>query len=123
MPSLQAEHGRNVVSTLVEGRPMRSRNPDLAEYWKLSRAGSATGSCGSIHSNWMENRASFTFSGQVSRHYMVLDLCGMDFSISVQTEYAVSRSDQVVSVRSYEQDQAEIPATFKNELAVTSDGV
>ena len=32
MPSLQAEHVRNVVGTLVKGRPLRRRTPDHAEY-------------------------------------------------------------------------------------------
>ena len=123
MSSLQAEHRRNVVSTLVKGRPMRRRNPDHAEYWEFSRAGSATGSCGRIHSNWVENRASFTFSGPLLRHHVVLELCGMDCSISVQTEYVVFRSDQFVSARRFEQDKSGVPATCKNELAVTSDGV
>ena len=102
---------------------MRGRNPDHAEHWEFSWAGSAAGSCGCIHSKWVKNRASFTFNGPISRHYVVLELCGMDFSISVQTEFAVFRSDQGVSARRFEQDQAGVPATCKNELAVTSDGV
>ena len=69
---------------------------------KFSRTGSATGSCGSIHSNWVEDCASLAFSGPMSRHYVVLELCGMDFSISVQIEYAVFGSDQGVSARRFE---------------------
>ena len=36
MANLQAEHGRNVVSTLAKGRPMHSRNPDHADCWEFS---------------------------------------------------------------------------------------
>ena len=53
---------------------------------------------------------------------MVLELCGMDLSTFVQTEYVMSGRDQGVGARRCEQDQAGIPATCKNELAVTSDG-
>ena len=51
MSGLQAEHGRNVVCALAEGKPMRRRNPDHAVYWEFSWAGSETGSCRGIHSN------------------------------------------------------------------------
>ena len=54
MSCLQAEHGRNVLSTLAEGRTVCRRDPDHAEHWKFSCAGSAAGSCGDIHSSWVE---------------------------------------------------------------------
>ena len=53
----------------------------------------------------------------------MLDLCSMDFSISVQTECAMFGRDQGVSARRFEQDQAGVPATCEDELTVTSDGV
>ena len=84
---------------------MCRRNPDHAEYWEFSEAGSSAGSCGSIHSNWVENRASLAFSGQVSRHYTMLELCGMDFSISLQIEHAMFWRDQGVGARPFEQEQ------------------
>ena len=102
---------------------MFRRNPNHAEYWELSWAGSAAGSCGSIHSNWVENRASLAFSGPKSRCHVVLELCGMDFSIFMQTEYAMFGRDQGVGARRFEQDQARIPASCEDELAVTSDGI
>ena len=37
-----------------------------------------------IHSNWVGSRISLAFSGPISRCYVVLELCGMDFSISVK---------------------------------------
>ena len=79
------------------------------------------GAC--IHPNWVENSASFACSGPTSKHYVVLELCGMDFSIFMQIEHAMFGRDQGVGARRFEQDQTEIPATCKNELAVTSDGV
>ena len=39
---------------------------------------------------------------------MVLDLCGMDFSISVQIEYAMFGRDQGVGTGRFEQNQAGI---------------
>ena len=65
MSNLQAQHRRNVVSTLAEDGPMHRRNSDHAEYW-------------GIHSNWMENRASFTFNGdgQVSGERSGAAVCG-----------------------------------------------
>ena len=89
MSGLQAEHGRNVVSALAKGRPVCRRNPDHAEYWEFSWAGSEPGSCGCIHSNWVENHTFLAFSGPISRNHLVLELSGMDFSISVQIEYAM----------------------------------
>ena len=97
MSGLQAGHGLNVVSALAEGRPVCRRHPDHAEYWKFSWDEGEAGSCGSIHSNWVENRTSFAFSGPISRNHVVLELCGMDFSISVQIEHAMYWSDQGVS--------------------------
>ena len=61
----------------------------MQSIWEFSWAGSAAGSSGGIHSNWVELRASLAFSGPISRHYVVLELCCMDFSISVQTEHAM----------------------------------
>ena len=102
---------------------MCRRNPDHVDYWEFSWAGSAAGACGGIHSNWVENRASLAFSGPVSRHYVVLELCGMDFSISVRTEYAMFGSHQGVGGRRPEQDQAGVPTASEHEVAVTSDGI
>ena len=53
---------------------------------------------------------------------MVLELCGMDFSISVQLEYAMIGRYQDVGTGRFEQNQAGIPASCKDELAVTSHG-
>ena len=53
---------------------------------------------------------------------MVLELCGMDFSISVQIECVMFGRDQFVGTGRVEQNQAGIPASCKDELAVTSDG-
>ena len=53
---------------------------------------------------------------------MVLELCGMDFSISVQIEYEMFGRDQGVGARRCKQDQAGIPASCKHELATSSDG-
>ena len=55
MSGLQAEHGRNVVSTLAKrAGPCAGEIQTNAEYWEFSRAGSAAGSCGGIHSHWLE---------------------------------------------------------------------
>ena len=59
------------------------------EYWVFSWDGSAAGSCGGMHSNLVENRASVAFSGPISRCYVVLELCGMDLSIFVQVEHSM----------------------------------
>ena len=77
---------------------------------------------GGLHSNRVENCASVAFSGPISRCYVVLELCGMDFSIFVQVEHAMFGSHQVVGTRCAEQNQAGIPASCQNELAATSDG-
>ena len=90
MSGLQTELGRNVVSALAEDRPMCKRNPDHAEYWEFSRAGSDTGSCVCLGGN----RTSLDFSGPISRNHVVLELCGMDLSISVQIEHAMFWDDQ-----------------------------
>ena len=89
MSGLRAEHGRNVVGALAKGRPMWRRNPNHAEHWEFSWAGSETGSCGGRHSNWAENCTSLAFSGPISRNHVVLEMCGMDFSISVQIEHTM----------------------------------
>ena len=70
----------------------------------------------------VEDRTSLAFSGPISRCHVVLELCGMDFSIFVQTECAMCGRDQGVGARRFEQDQAGIPASCEDELAVTSDG-
>ena len=44
----------------------------------------------------MENRTSLASSDPVSRHHVVLELCGKDFSISVQIEPAMLGLDQGV---------------------------
>ena len=54
---------------------------------------------------------------------MVLELFGMDFSISVQIEYAMFGRDQGVATGRFEQNQAGIPASCEYEVAVTSDGI
>ena len=102
---------------------MRRRNPDHAKHWEFSRAGSAAGSCRSIQSIWVENCASLAFSGPISRCHVVLKLCGMDFSIIVQTEHTVHGNDQVLGACCFESHQAAVPASCQNELAATSDGV
>ena len=102
---------------------MFRREPNHAEYWKFSWEGSAAGSCGGVHSNSVEDRTSFAFSGPRSRCYVVLELCGMDLSIPVQTEYAMFGRDQGVGTGRFEQNQAGIPASCEDELAVTSDGI
>ena len=122
MSGLQAEHGRNVFSALAKGRPVCRRNPDQAECLEFSWAGSEAGSCGGMHANWVENRTSTAFSCPISRNHVGLELCGMDFSISVQVEHAMFWSDQGVSGRRVEQDQAGVPAACKTELATTRDG-
>ena len=76
-----------------------------------------------LFAGWLENCASPAFSGPMSRCYLVLELCGMDFSISVQIEYAMFGRDQGVGAGRIEQDQAGIPASGEDELAVTSDGI
>ena len=53
---------------------------------------------------------------------MVLELCGMDFSIFLQTEYAMFGRGQGADAGRFEKDQAGIPASCEDELAVTSDG-
>ena len=60
--------------------------------------------------------------GPISRCYVVLDLCGMDIAILVQTEYAMFGSHQVVGTGCAEQNQAGVPAACQKELAVTSVG-
>ena len=88
-------------------------DPNHAEYRKLSLNGGAAGPCGDIHPNSVEHRTSLAFSGPTSRYYVVLELCGMDFSISVQVEYAMFGRDQGVGTGRLEQNQAEIPAFSK----------
>ena len=77
---------------------------------------------GIIDSCWVENRTSFAFSGPISRNHVVLELCGMHFSISVQIEYAMFGRDQGVGAGRFEQDHAGVSAACKNELATSSDG-
>ena len=62
-------------------------------------------------------------SHSVARNHVVLELCGMDIAIFVQVERAMFGSHQVVGTGCAEQNQAEIPASCKNEVAVTSDGI
>ena len=101
---------------------MFRRDPDHAEYWEFAGYGCAAGAGGGIHSNWVENCASVAFSGPVPRYHVVLELCGMDIAIFVQVECAMFGSHQVVGTGCAEQNQAGIPASCQNELAVTSDG-
>ena len=54
---------------------------------------------------------------------MVLELCGMDFSISVHIEYAMFGRGQGAGTGRFEQNQAGIPASCEDELVVTSDGI
>ena len=72
---------------------------------------------------WVENCASLAFSGPISRCYVVLELCGVDFSISVQIEFAMFGRDQGVGTGRFEQNQAGMPASCEDELAITSDGI
>ena len=103
---------------------MCRRNPDHAEYWKFSWAGGSPSTCKGIYSNWVENRASLAFSGPISRYYVVLELCGMDFSIPVQIEYAMFGRDQGVGAGRFEQEghpqrakmSWPLPATESEEL-------
>ena len=57
-----------------------------------------------------------------SRCHVVLELCSMDFSIFMQTEYAMFRRDQGVGAKRFEQYQARLPARCEDDLAVTRDG-
>ena len=52
----------------------------------------------------------------------MLELCGMDLSITVQTEHAMFGCDQDVGAGRFQQNQAGVPATWWDELAVTSGG-
>ena len=101
---------------------MFRRDPNHAEYWEFAWYGCAAGAGRGIHSNSVENRASVAFSGPVPRNNVVLELCGMDIAIFVQVECAMFGSHQVVGTGCAEQNQAGIPASCQNELAVTSDG-
>ena len=102
---------------------MFRRNPDHAEYWEFSWYGCAAGAGGGIHSNWVENRASFAFGGPVPRNQVVLELCCMDISISVQVECAMFGSHQGVGGRRIKRGYPPranmrwpLPATASEEL-------
>ena len=97
-------------------------DPNNAECWKFSWYGCEAGAGGSIHSNWVENRASVALTGPEPRYHVVLELFGMDITILVQIECAMHGCHQGVGTGCAEQNQAGIPAPCKNELAVTSDG-
>ena len=94
MSDLQAEHGRNVFGALVEGGPMLSTDPSHAKLWELSWDGSDAGSSGSMCSSWVENRSPLAPCGPVPRNHFVLELCGMDFAITVQVKHAMFGRDQ-----------------------------
>ena len=64
--------------------------------WEFSWAESAAGSSGTYIPIGWKNRTSLAVSGPMSRYYVVLELCGMDFSIFVQTEHAMFGRDQGV---------------------------
>ena len=123
MSSLQAEHGRNVVSTLAKGKPMCKRNPDHAEYSEFSWAGSSASSCGGIHSNWVENRVSLAFNGPISRYYVVLELCGMDLRSLCKLSTQCSDVIKASARHALSRIKRGIPTSCKDELAVTSDGI
>ena len=59
------------------------------------------------------------FSGAISKNHVVLELCGMDFSITVQTENDMFGRDQDIGTGRFEQNQAEVPTAWWDELAVT----
>ena len=83
-----------------------------AEFWKLHLVGSETGSCESIYSHWLEDCTHLAFSGPISRNYVVLELCGMGFSITVQIEHAMFGCDQDVGTGRFEQNQVGVPAAW-----------
>ena len=115
-PNLQAEHGRNVVSTLAKGMPRCRRNPDHAEYWEFSWAWSETGLCGGKHSNWVRNRTSLAISACWNcAAWTSRSLCKLSSQcsgvIKASARHAVSRIKR------------RHPHDRKEELAVTSDGI
>ena len=98
---------------------MFRRDPNHAEYWNCSWDGGAAASCGDIHSNWVENRSSLALSGPISRCYVVLELCGMDFSIPVQLEYAMFGRDQGVGTGCSPRAEGIDPAHHIHEQIIT----
>ena len=109
--------GETSLVRWLRAGPCSGEDPNHAEYWKLTWYGGAAGSCGDIHSNWVDNRTSLAFSDPISRCYV------MDFPISVQIEHATFGRGQGVGTGRFEQNQAGIPASCKDELAVTCDGI
>ena len=89
MSNLQAERGRNVVSTLAKGRPM-CRVSGILLGWECRQARAEA----YIPIVWKIDIPRTQWPNiEVLR---VLGLCGMDFSIFVQTECAMFGPDQGV---------------------------
>ena len=125
------EGGAELMACVVAAESTRGNVVYVTDYqilkkrqdrgWPVPRLGQGAGA-GGIHSNWVENCASVAFSGPIPRNHVVLELCGMDIAIFVHVECAMFGSHQVVGTGCAEQNQAGIPASCQNELAVTSDG-